>query len=111
MSITVEVGLLSGKTACVRAGVDEDVATLKRRAQTALGVGKGQLVDSSGIFLDASVPIKHARLQNGDSLTLHINRVQVEATYDALAAILADGSVVTWVMLNTVVTVLLCRIS
>ncbi|OLP92984.1 hypothetical protein AK812_SmicGene25140 [Symbiodinium microadriaticum] len=96
MSITVEVGLLSGKTACVRAGVDEDVATLKRRAQTALGVGKGQLVDSSGIFLDASVPIKHARLQNGDSLTLHINRVQVEATYDALAAILADGSVVTW---------------
>ena len=96
MSIAVEVGLLSGKTASVRAGLEENVAALKRRAETALGVGKRRLVDSSGIFLDASAPIKHARLQNGDSLTLHINKVQIQATYGAFAAVLGDSSVVTW---------------
>ena len=40
MSVTVEVGLLSGKTATVQAGLDETVETLKRRAQMALGVGE-----------------------------------------------------------------------
>ena len=48
MSIAVEVGLLSGKTATVEAGLDEQVATLKLRVQTALGVGRGRLLDSSG---------------------------------------------------------------
>ena len=38
MSITVEVGLLSGKTATVEAGLNEEVETLKRR-----GVGRGRL--------------------------------------------------------------------
>ena len=52
MSIAVTVGLLSGRTATVRAGLDESVAALSRRAQTALGVGKGHLVDSSGSILD-----------------------------------------------------------
>ena len=40
MSITVEVGLLSGKTATVVADQDEQVEALKRRAQRALAVGK-----------------------------------------------------------------------
>ena len=35
-------------------------------------------------------------MQNGDSLTLHINGVQVQASAHAFAAILSDGSVVTW---------------
>ena len=52
MSITVEVSLISGKTATVEAGLDETVETLTQRAQTALGVGKGRLRDSFGVVLD-----------------------------------------------------------
>ncbi|OLQ08894.1 hypothetical protein AK812_SmicGene7558 [Symbiodinium microadriaticum] len=96
MSITVEVGLLSGKTATVKAGLDEEVGALKCRAQIALGVGRGRLVGSSGSVLDTCAPIKQTRLQNGDLLTLHINRVQIQACRLCFAAILADGSVVTW---------------
>ena len=48
MSIQVEVGLISGKKATVQAALDETVGTLKRRAQVALGVGTGLLLDSSG---------------------------------------------------------------
>ena len=39
MSDTVEVGLLSGRTATVTAALDEEVGALKLRAQTALGMG------------------------------------------------------------------------
>ena len=96
MSITVEIGLLSGKRVRVDADMNEEVGTMKRRAQIALGVGRGRLVCSSGSVLDACAPMRHTRLQNDDFLTLHINRVQVEACCRAFAAILGDGSVVTW---------------
>ncbi|CAE7435911.1 HERC2 [Symbiodinium sp. KB8] len=96
MSVTVEVGLLSGKTATVQAGLDETVETLKRRAQMALGVGKGRLLDSRGGILDGCVPIRDARVQNGDSLTLHISPVRVCSSLTAFTATLGDGSVVTW---------------
>ena len=96
MSITVDVGLLSGKTATVKADLDEEVGALERRAQIALGVGRGRLVGSSGSALDAFATIKRSRLQNGDLLTLHINGVQVQARHRAFAAILGDGSFVTW---------------
>ena len=92
MSITVEVGLLSGKTVTVKADLDEEVGTLKRRAQTALG----RLLDPSGGVLDVCESISHARLQSGDSLVLHISRVRVQASLCAFAAILDDGSIVTW---------------
>ena len=66
MSITVQVGLLSGKAATVTASFHEDVETLSCRAQTALGVGRGQLLDSLGSVLDVHAPIKDSSLQNGD---------------------------------------------
>ena len=96
MSIAVYVGLLSGKTATVNAGLDEEVGTLKLRAQAALGVGCGRLLDSSGSVLDVCAPIRDTTVKTGDSLTLHISRVQACATASAFAAILGDGSVVTW---------------
>ena len=96
MSIAVEVGLLSGKTATVQAGRDETVQTLSRRAQIALGAGNGRLVDSSGVVLDGSQAIMNTGIQNGSSLTLHVYRVQVQASGGSFAAILGDGSVVTW---------------
>eukprot|EP00439_Symbiodinium_sp_Y106_P051578 s1829_g6.t2 len=96
MSITVEVSLLSGKTAIVQAGQNETVKTLTKRAQIALGVGRGRLLDSAGGVLDASMRISTVRVQNGDTLTFHINSVQIQASSGAFAAILGDGSVVTW---------------
>ena len=96
MSIEVTVGLLSGKTATVSAHLDEEVRTLKRRAQTALGVDRGRLVGSSGSVLDANAPIKHSSLQDGDFLTLHIKSVQVQAAWSSFAVIVGDGTVVTW---------------
>ena len=39
MSITVEIGLLSGKTVTVQADLDETGASFNLRAQTALAVG------------------------------------------------------------------------
>ena len=71
MSIAVQVSLLSGKTATVQAGLEETVETLTQRAQIALGVGKGRLLDSSGVVLDGSVDTETSLIQNGDSLTLH----------------------------------------
>ena len=96
MWITVAVGLLSGKTAAVKASLEDEVGTLRRRAQIALGVGRGRLVDSSGNLLDVRVPITNTPIQNGDSLTLQINKVQALVSHFAGAAILGDGSVVTW---------------
>ena len=72
MSITVQVGLLSGKTATVTAGFHEDVEALMRRAQTTLGAGRVQLLAALGSVLDAHEPIKDSSLQNVDLLTLQI---------------------------------------
>ena len=100
MSVTVKVGLLSGRTVTVQAGLDEAVGSLKRRAQTALGVGNGRLLDSSANVLDTCVQIKKARVQTDDSFTLHIRRVQVQGSAvlsnRAFTALLGDGSAVAW---------------
>ena len=96
MAITVEVGLLSGRTAAVTADVDEGVETLRLRALSLLGVSKGQLLDSSGGILDGSSRIKRARVQNGDSLTVLISKTEVCSTEYAFAAIVGDASVATW---------------
>ena len=50
----------------VTASFHEDVETLSCRAQTALGVGRGQLLNSLGSVLDVHAPIKDSSLQNGD---------------------------------------------
>ena len=109
MSITVDVGLLSGRTVSVRAGLDEVVGTLRHWAQTALGIGKGRLLDSSGKTLDLRSPIKLAGVQDGDFLTLHVSKVEIQSSFGAFAAILGDASVVA--VLTTVATVVLRRIS
>ena len=74
MSITVEVALLSGRTATVEADLDESVDTLQIRAQTALGVGRGRLLDASGRALHSGSKITDA-VQSGDALSLQVSRV------------------------------------
>ena len=96
MSIAVEVSLLSGKTATVQAGLDEKVNSVILQAQLALGVSKGRLVGASGFVLDGSALTKHASIRNGDVLTFHASKVQVQATSSACVAVLGDGSVVIW---------------
>ena len=94
MSVTVEVGLLSGRTATLHAGLDEEAQVLTRRAQMFFGVRTGRLLDSSGNILDARLPIRKTRVKTGDKLTLHINQIQLQFSRDpdvaAFAAILAD---------------------
>ena len=85
MSISVDIGLLSGKTNTLEVNLDEPVETLQRRAQMALGVGSGRLLNSSGSILNVCVPIRTAMVQHGGSLTLHvISGVQVQVTENAL---------------------------
>ncbi|OLP80298.1 hypothetical protein AK812_SmicGene39302 [Symbiodinium microadriaticum] len=62
----------------------------------ALAVGTGKLLDSSGAVLDGSTTLEESGLQSGDTLTLKISSFQVRGHASAFAAILADGSVVTW---------------
>eukprot|EP00439_Symbiodinium_sp_Y106_P050588 s1612_g6.t1 len=96
MSIVVEVGLLSGKTAALKAGLDEKVEELKFRAQTALGIRKGWLLDSAGSVLNAIAPIKDSGVQYGDSSTLHIYRIHACRTASTLPVIHGDGSGTVW---------------
>eukprot|EP00439_Symbiodinium_sp_Y106_P051050 s3215_g6.t2 len=96
MSISVEVRLLSGRTTTVIAGLDEDVDALKCQAQTAFGVGKGRLVHLAGSVLDVCVPIRDSKVRDGDLLTLQRRQVGLRGSSQAFAAILGDGSVVTW---------------
>ena len=77
MSITIDVCLMSGRAISVEADLDSRVQMLKQRAQSALGVGKGLLLDSSGGVLADQVTLEKAGLQTGQSLTLHIRKVQV----------------------------------
>ena len=95
MSLTLEVSLISGKTASLETHQDESVESLTMRAQRALGAGKGRLLTSTGRVLDGETPLKRARMQN-KPLTFHVRRVDIQATPYAFAAILGDSSVVTW---------------
>ena len=53
-------------------------------------------MDPFGSMLDAGAPIKDARVKNGHSLTLYVTRALVRSNRSAFAALLGDGSVVTW---------------
>ena len=69
---------------------------MTQRAKRALGVGKGRLLDSSGVVLAGRAEITNSRIHDGDRLVLHVSRVQILCTPSACAAILGDGSVATW---------------
>ena len=100
MSVVVAVGLISGKTVLVEAQLDEPVVTLKRRAETALQVGRGRLLDSSGGLLDDEQTVQEAKLETGSRVTLQVGAVQVLGacgySHSSFSAILGDGSVGTW---------------
>ncbi|OLP83219.1 putative E3 ubiquitin-protein ligase HERC1 [Symbiodinium microadriaticum] len=92
----IEVSLISGKTVSLETHGEESVESLRVRAQKALGAGKGRLMDSAGSVLDGGAPLKAAWLQYEAPLTLQVRRVDITGGRLAFAAILGDGSVVTW---------------
>ncbi|CAE7880960.1 unnamed protein product, partial [Symbiodinium microadriaticum] len=55
-----------------------------------------RLLDSSGRALLGSSKIIDSSVRSGDCLSLHLFRVQIHESCGAFAAILGDGSVVTW---------------
>ena len=77
MSLTVEVSLISGKTVSLEAPWTESVQSLRLRAQRALGVGQGRLLNFAGAVLDEKTSLEGAMLQTGESLTLQIRTVHV----------------------------------
>eukprot|EP00439_Symbiodinium_sp_Y106_P032110 s577_g3.t2 len=96
MSLTLEVSLMSGMTVSLQTHGDESVESLRVRAQRALGAGKGRLLDSTGRVLDGGEPLKKARLQYQEPLTFQVRRVEICGGWLDFAAILGNGSVVTW---------------
>ena len=100
MSISVDVHLLSGKSASLDVVEDASVESLKQRAQSpAWPRVEGGC--TSGEVLDRAKTIIEAKVKSGDQLTLHMNQFQHQATkpgclMSAFAAILGDGSVVPW---------------
>ena len=66
------------------------------RAQRALRAGKGRLLDSTGSVLDGGTPLKKARQQYVEPLMLQLRMVDICGGRMAFAAILGDGSDVTW---------------
>ena len=77
MPLTIEVSLLSGRSASLEARLDESVRALRIRAQKALGVGRCKLLDCSGRVLDSAATLEHCRLRNGDSVTLQTGNLQI----------------------------------
>eukprot|EP00439_Symbiodinium_sp_Y106_P081237 s338_g20.t1 len=96
MPLSIHVHLLSGRTVSVEAELDDSVNALRHRAESSLAVGRGHLVDSSGVTLDGAFTLHEAKLQSGDWLMLQVSKTQISAAHGAFAAIFGDGSVVTW---------------
>ena len=96
MAIILDVAWMSGQRVSLEADLTASVQSLAERAQRALGVGRGRLFSSSGSVLDVDMQLGAANLRKGDCLTLQVGTVRTCTGNGCFAAILGDGSVVTW---------------
>ena len=87
MPLTIQVSLLSGRTASLEAEEDEWVGSFNNRAQKTLEVGRGRLVDSSASILNSAATLGESSLRSGDVLTLQMSSI-VHTNIAAFAAIL-----------------------
>ena len=94
MSVSVHVHLLSGASITLATDPEESVTSLCQRAQSALRVGKGRLLATSGDML-AGGTVTRALLQDNDFLTLHVGQVCLASRASAFTALLGDGCVVS----------------
>ena len=96
MAIVVDVTLISGQKVSLEADPAASVHNLAECARKALGVARRRLLCSSGRVLDGDAKLGAAKLQTGDCLTLQVGAVRVHDGDHSFAAILGDGSVITW---------------
>ena len=73
MSLSIEVSLISGRSVSLEVQPDESVESLQLRAQRALAVGKGRLLNSTGDVLKGAALAKEAGVNDGDALTLQLS--------------------------------------
>ena len=95
MSISVEVVLLSGKRKKLYLDADTPLELVRKQSQDAFQFN-GKLMTSAGEALSGATTVTEAGLKDGDILTLTKQPVSVAASASAFAAVLSDGSVVTW---------------
>ena len=96
MSVRLGITLLSGRCVDIEVDPQDSLDVLRQRAQIALGVGRSSLFSPSGEDLHGARTIQQTGLRMGDTLTLQTRQVHVRASKSAFAAVLGDGSVVTW---------------
>ena len=96
MSVTLRVSLLSGRTADLRTHEAAFVEEVRLQAQEAFGVGRARLTNSAGVFLNEAATVHLCGLRSGDMLALLVGQVRISRTRNSAAAVLGDGSVVTW---------------
>eukprot|EP00439_Symbiodinium_sp_Y106_P022733 s1164_g2.t2 len=94
--VILEVALLSGRAVQVTAAASWTMEELKLQAQKALQTGRGMLLTASGDILHGALTVGQASLRTGDVLTLHLRETSMAATASAFAAVLGDGSLVSW---------------
>ena len=86
----------SGKAVQITASAETPLEDLRLRAQRSLQAGRGILLNAAGELLNLKQTVGEAGLKAGDCLTLHVRQTTVASTREAFAALLGDGSVVTW---------------
>ena len=100
MPIKLQVTLLlSGRSVILEAELDEDVEVFKQRAQNELSVGMGRYVFPREPKTPEARTIGEYGLRTDDVVHLYFQPVRILAITSreaAFAAILCDGSVVTW---------------
>ena len=96
MAIIMDVTLMSGQRVSLESDLTASVQSLAESARRALGVGRGRLFSSSGSVLDGDAQLGAARSQTGDCLILQVGTVRVAGSTKSFAALLGDGSVITW---------------
>ena len=80
----------------ITASAATSLEDLRLRAQRSLQAGRGVLRNASAELLDMKQTVGEAGLNVGDSVTLQVRQTAIASTQEAFAAILGDGSVVTW---------------
>eukprot|EP00439_Symbiodinium_sp_Y106_P050454 s535_g6.t1 len=94
--VSLTISLISGRSVRIDAKQGESIRQLSWRAQRALRVGRGRLLDPSGFVLEAAATVQECGLQGGDALTLHVAQVWIASSHSSFAAMLGDGSVACW---------------
>ena len=77
MPVTIDVALMSGKTASVTASMDTSVQELTLQAQMLLQVGSGVLLRACGERLMCDATVRQLGLQAGEVLSLQIRPAQL----------------------------------